>query len=143
VEAGHFREDLFYRLNVVHLVVPPLRERRGDIPSLVDHLVHRLNAKLGTHCLGVERDALWSLIGRPWKGNVRELENALERAIVLGGNDLITLRALSAQPATAQAAVPQDLRGAVRRFDRQHLMEVLPAPQPAKPNAARVLRLRP
>ena len=139
VEAGRFREDLFYRLNVVHLVVPPLRERRGDIPILVDHLVHRLNAKLGTHCLGVERDALWSLIGRPWKGNVRELENVLERAIVLGGNDLITLRDLSAEPATAQGAVPQDLRGAVRRFERQHLMEVLAATQSDKRKAARVL----
>ena len=139
VEAGRFREDLFYRLNVVHLAVPPLRERRGDIPILVDHLVHRLNAKLGTHCLGVERDALWSLIGRPWKGNVRELENVLERAIVLGGNDLITLRDLSVEPATAQGAVPQDLRGAVRRFERQHLMEVLAATQSDKRKAARVL----
>ena len=139
VEAGRFREDLFYRLNVVHLVVPPLRERRGDIPVLVDHLVHRLNAKLGTHCLGVERDALWSLIGRPWKGNVRELENVLERAIVLGGNDLITLRDLSAEPATSHHAAPQDLRGAVRRFERQHLMEVLTATQSDKRKAARML----
>jgi len=139
VEAGRFREDLFYRLNVVHLIVPPLRERRGDIPVLVDHLVHRLNTKLGTHCLGVERDALWSLIGRPWKGNVRELENVLERAIVLGGRDLISLRDLSAEPATAQGATPQDLRGAVRRFERQHLMEVLATTQSDKRRAARVL----
>jgi len=140
VEAGRFREDLFYRLNVVHLLVPPLRERRGDIPVLVDHLVDRLNAKLGTHCLGVERDALWSLIGRPWKGNVRELENVLERAIVLGGNDLISLRDLSAEPATGQGGPPpQNLRGAVRRFERQHLKEVLAATQSDKRKAARVL----
>ncbi len=139
VEAGRFREDLFYRLNVVHLIVPPLRERRGDIPVLVDHLVHRLNAKLGTHCLGVERDALWSLISRPWKGNVRELENVLERAIVLGGNDLISLRDLSVESTTSQGATPQDLRGAVRRFERQHLMEVLAATKSDKRKAARVL----
>ena len=140
VEAGRFREDLFYRLNVVHLVVPPLRERRGDIPVLVDHLVDRLNTKLGTHCLGVERDALWSLIGRPWKGNVRELENTLERAIVLGSNDLISLRDLSAEPATGQGGPPpQNLRGAVRRFERQHLKEVLAATQSDKRKAARVL----
>jgi DNA-binding NtrC family response regulator len=140
VEAGRFREDLFYRLNVVHLVVPPLRERRGDIPVLVDHLVDRLNTKLGTHCLGVERDALWSLIGRPWKGNVRELENILERAIVLGGSDLISLRDLSAEPATGQGGPPpQNLRGAVRRFERQHLKEVLAATQSDKRKAARVL----
>src|SRR5262249_4256453 len=134
------REDLFYRLNVVHLLVPPLRERRGDIPVLVDHLVDRLNTKLGTHCLGVERDALWSLIGRPWKGNVRELENVLERAIVLGGNDLISLRDLSAEPATGQGEPPpQNLRGAVRRSERQHLKEVLAATQSDKRKAARVL----
>jgi two-component system response regulator PilR (NtrC family) len=139
VEAGRFREDLFYRLNVVHLVVPPLRERRGDIPVLVDHLVDRLNTKLGTHCLGVERDALWSLIGRPWKGNVRELENILERAIVLGGNDLISLRDLSMEPASSQGVPPQDLRGAVRRFERQHLKEVLAATQSDKRRAARML----
>ena len=140
VEAGRFREDLFYRLNVVHLLVPPLRERRGDIPVLVDHLVDRLNTKLGTHCLGVERDALWSLIGRPWKGNVRELENVLERAIVLGGNDLISLRDLSAEPATGQGGPPpQNLRGAVRRFERQHLKDVLAATQSDKRKAARVL----
>src|SRR5262249_37056265 len=83
VVAGRFREDLFCRLNLVHLRVPPLRERRADIPLLVDHLVERLNAKLGTRCLGIERDALWALVGRPWKGNVRELENVLERAMVL------------------------------------------------------------
>jgi DNA-binding NtrC family response regulator len=139
VEAGRFREDLFYRLNVVHLVVPTLRDRRGDIPVLVDHLVDRLNAKLGTRCLGVERDALWSLIGRPWKGNVRELENVLERAIVLGGNDLISLRDLSVESTAAQGATPQDLRGAVRRFERQHLKEVLAATQADKRKAARVL----
>src|SRR4030095_12288737 len=139
VESGRFREDLFYRLNVVHLIVPPLRERRGDIPVLVDPLVHRLHAKLGTRSRGVERAALWSLIGRPWKGNVRELENVLERAIVLGGNDLISLRDLSAESTTSQGATPQDLRGAVRRFERQHLMEVLAASQSDKRKAARVL----
>jgi len=70
---------------------------------------------------------------------VRELENVLERAIVLGGSDLISLRDLSAEPAAAQAAAPRDLRGAVRRFERQHLMEVLAATQSDKRKAARVL----
>jgi DNA-binding NtrC family response regulator len=139
VEAGRFREDLFYRLNVVHLGVPPLRERRGDIPLLVDHLIERLNAKLGTRCLGVEREALWTLIGRPWKGNVRELEHVLERAIVLGGGELVSLRDLSADPASPHGVPPQNLRGAVRRFERQHLLDVLAATQLDKRQAARVL----
>ena len=139
VDAGRFREDLFYRLNVVRLTVPPLRERRGDIPVLVDHLVDRLNAKLGTRCLGVERDALWALIGRPWKGNVRELENVLERAMVLGSSDLISMRDLSSDHGTGNGTTPQDLRGAVRRFERQHLMDVLAATQSDKRKAARLL----
>jgi transcriptional regulator with PAS, ATPase and Fis domain len=70
---------------------------------------------------------------------VRELENILERAIVLGGNDLISLRDLSMEPATSQGAPPQDLRGAVRRFERQHLKEVLAATQSDKRRAARML----
>jgi DNA-binding NtrC family response regulator len=139
MEAGRFREDLFYRLNVVQLSVPPLRERRGDIPILVDHLVARLNAKLGTRCLGVERDALWSLISRPWRGNVRELENVLERTIVLGRGDLIAVRDLSPDRGSPNGAPPQDLRGAVRRFERKHLLDVLAATQSDKRKAARVL----
>jgi DNA-binding NtrC family response regulator len=123
----------------VQLTVPPLRERRGDIPILVDHLIARLNAKLGAHCLGVERDALWSLISRPWRGNVRELENVRERTIVLGAGDLITLRHLAPDPGAPGAAFPQDLRGAVRRFERQHLLDVLAATQSDKRKAARVL----
>jgi len=139
VEARRFREDLFYRLNVVHLTVPPLRERRGDIPILVDHLVDRLNTRLGMRCLGVERDALWSLIGRPWRGNVRELENVLERTMVLGSGDLISLRDLSPDQGSPNCALPQDLRGAVRQFERQHLMDVLAATQSDKRKAARLL----
>jgi transcriptional regulator with PAS, ATPase and Fis domain len=139
VEAGRFREDLFYRLNVVHLTVPPLRERRGDIPVLVDHLVERLNAKLGTRCLGVERDALWALVGRSWKGNVRELENVLERAMIFGGGDLISMRDLSSDYGGTNGTTPQGLRGAVRRFERQHLLDVLAATQSDKRKAARLL----
>src|SRR5262245_13002235 len=125
VLAGRFRQDLYYRLDVVHLKVPPLRERVADIPLLVDHLVGRLNAKLGTGFLGVEREALRALAARPWKGNVRELENALERAMVLGSGALLSLADLSAPEDSTRAARPHDLREAVRQFERKHLSEVL------------------
>jgi len=139
VSGGRFRTDLFYRLNVLHLKLPPLRERRGDIPLLVDHLVDRLNAKLGTRFLGVERDALRALIGQPWKGNVRELENVLERAMVLGGGDLITLQDVSGDLTGPAGTLPRDLRGAVRRFERQHVMEVVAEARSDKREAAHVL----
>ena len=139
VAAGRFRGDLFYRLNVVHLTLPPLRERRGDIPLLVDHLVDRLNAKLGTRFLGVERDALRALIGQTWKGNVRELENALERAMVLGSGDLISLADLSPDATGMVATCPRDLRSAVRWFERQHLMGVLAETGADKREAAQML----
>jgi DNA-binding NtrC family response regulator len=139
VEAGRFREDLFYRLNVVHLKVPPLRERRSDIPLLVDRIIARLNAKLGTHVLGIERDALWALTTRPWKGNVRELENVLERAMVLGSGELIALGPLADGETTVGEAQPRDLREALRCFERQHLLSVIAETGSDKRAAARLL----
>ena len=139
VAGGRFREDLFYRLNVVHLTLPPLRERRSDIPLLVDHLVERLNARLGTRFLGVEREALGALTSQPWKGNVRELQNVLERAMVFGGGDLISLRHLAADLLPPDQTRPHDLREAVRRFERQHLMDVLAETCSDKRRAARLL----
>jgi DNA-binding NtrC family response regulator len=125
VEAGRFREDLFYRLDVLRLALPPLRERRGDIPLLVAHLIDRLNAKLGRRFLGIERDALRALGRQPWKGNVRELENVLERAMVLGGGPLVALADLPVDLEAADVSESCDLREAMRRFERQHLMQVL------------------
>ena len=139
VAGGRFREDLFYRLNVVHLTPPPLREHRSDIPLLVDHLVERLNARLGTRFLGVEREALGALTSQPWKGNVRELQNVLERAMVLGGGDLISLRHLAADLLPPDQTRPHDLREAVRRFERQHLMDVLAETCSDKRRAAHLL----
>ena len=84
-KAGRFREDLFYRLNVLPIVIPPLRERREDIPLLVDHFLARNNARLGTHIRGVDAEARRLLLEYAWPGNVRELENTIERAMVLVG----------------------------------------------------------
>src|SRR5262249_52938562 len=138
VAAGRFRGDLFYRLNVVHLSLPPLRERRGDIPLLVDHLIDRLNAKLGTRFLGVERAALRTLMSQPWNGNVRELENVLERAMVLGSSEVICRQDLAMDAAGSAAAPPRDLKGAVRSFERQHLLDVLAETGSDKREAAQV-----
>ena len=138
--AGRFRADLFYRLKVVHLTLPSLRERQEDIPLLVEHLIGRLNLKLGRQVRGIEPEALETLMRHPWKGNVRELEHVLERTMVLGDGDLIALRNLAddLRP-SASAAETVNLRRAVRSFTRQHILDVLAQVQHDKRAAARVL----
>ena len=89
VQAGRFREDLFYRLNVIHLVLPPLRERLDDLPLLVQFFVHKCAENLGKENLQISPDALRLLMTLPWEGNVRELENTIERAAILCNDEMI------------------------------------------------------
>ncbi len=91
VKANRFREDFYYRLNVLPLRLPPLRERREDIPLLVEHFLESFNQRLGTAVRRVEPAALRLLMDYPWPGNVRELENTIERAIVLSDDGRITV----------------------------------------------------
>ncbi len=88
-QAGRFREDLFYRINVLPIAIPPLRERREDIPILLDHFLARNNARFGTNIRGIEPEARRLLLEYAWPGNVRELENTIERAVVLCEVDTI------------------------------------------------------
>jgi len=105
VAEGRFREDLFYRLNVVRIEVPPLRERTGDLSLLAGRLIRKLNARLGKNCRGLEPAALQALIAYPFPGNVRELENLLERALIFAETDTLRLADL-ALPAAAGGAPP-------------------------------------
>jgi two-component system response regulator AtoC len=89
VKAGRFREDLFYRIHVLAIHVPPLRERRDDVGLLVDHFIARNNARLGTDIRGVSGEARKLLLEYAWPGNVRELENTIERAMVLGETNVL------------------------------------------------------
>lgn len=82
VRASAFRDDLFYRLNVINIKIPPLRERREDIPQLAQNLLERIAFELGRHVTDISQDALAILLGHDWPGNVRELENVVERAVV-------------------------------------------------------------
>jgi DNA-binding NtrC family response regulator len=108
IAAGRFREDLYYRLKVVTLVVPPLRERREDIPALVDAFVADFNRRTGGRIAGVEPAALRHLVALDWPGNVRELRNAVEGGCVLAAGDVVTLADLEhvgpRRPAPAAAA---------------------------------------
>jgi Nif-specific regulatory protein len=103
IHEGTFREDLFYRLNVISCTLPPLRERREDIPLLASHFAGRFSRKLGRKVAGFTPEARACLQRYPWPGNVRELSNAVERAVVLGEDDLIHPEDL---PETVLEAVP-------------------------------------
>jgi formate hydrogenlyase transcriptional activator len=112
VQAGRFRSDLFYRLNVFPIELPPLRERRSDIPQLVAFCVSRFSKRLGKKIDGVSRESMEYLVNYPWPGNVRELQNVIERAIVLSVDSTLRLdRALMplATPAKDMAAPATDV----------------------------------
>jgi len=94
VRRGAFREDLYYRLSVIHTVVPPLRARPSDIPLLAEQFLARLRRQVARRVTGFTPQAMAALVAHPWPGNVRELRNAVERAIVLGEGDLIRLEDL-------------------------------------------------
>jgi two-component system, NtrC family, response regulator AtoC len=92
VAAGRFREDLYYRLNVLQIVVPPLRDRMEDVPLLIDHFIARNNQRLGTQIRGIDPRARKLLLAYHWPGNVRELENLIERAVVLAEEDVLQVQ---------------------------------------------------
>jgi two-component system, NtrC family, response regulator AtoC len=109
VKAGRFREDLFYRLNVLPLTIPPLRERKEDIPLLIDHFLARNNTRLGTSIRGLDSEARKALIDYSWPGNVRELENTIERAMVLADADQLHIQDLPERVREARDPVQMQL----------------------------------
>ncbi|HON68166.1 MAG TPA: sigma 54-interacting transcriptional regulator [Phycisphaerae bacterium] len=121
VKARRFRDDLYYRLNVVAIRLPPLRERRSDIPALIDHFLDKYNAENGRNLRKISREVLHLLLRYPWPGNVRELENAVERAVVLSRDENFT-EDLLPQAIKAYAASE---RGATRPGDPQDLTRQL------------------
>jgi transcriptional regulator with PAS, ATPase and Fis domain len=109
VEEGEFREDLFYRLNVINFVLPPLRERKEDIPGLVNRFIMELSCEYGLQVRGTDPRALKALIGYDWPGNVRQLRNVLERVLILMEGDTITLKSLS-EAAVLDSLQSEDVR---------------------------------
>ncbi len=117
VAEGRFREDLYYRLNVIAVTVPPLRERADDIPLLVDHFLNRFREKNHKAVTGCTRAALEALCDHPWPGNVRELENAVERAVVLTKSSAIEVDDLPREVVAGRAGAPHALGGRALTFE--------------------------
>jgi DNA-binding NtrC family response regulator len=142
VEEGRFREDVYYRLNVVNIEIPPLRERREDIPQLVEYLVRRQNVELKKSVKGVENATMKLLMSLPWKGNIRELENAIEHAMILGHGDWIAPADLPrsvAEEGTSVPVVGDNLKDAIRAYERGHIENVLRRTGNDKRRAAELL----
>src|SRR5262245_20007746 len=148
IKQGAFRQDLYYRLNVVTLTLPPLRERQADIPLLASYFVARYAAKCKRQMRGISPSARAALLAYDWPGNVRELENAIERAVVLGSDELIQLEDLpeavleveSDAPAGAASA---DYHEAVKEAKKQLILPACNKPGGTYVEAARLLNVHP
>ncbi|WP_404379549.1 sigma-54-dependent transcriptional regulator [Caenispirillum salinarum] len=134
VRVGQFREDLYYRLNVVTIRVPPLRERREDIPQMVDHLLRRINRDLRKNIREVSGDLMRRILDYAWPGNVRELDNVLMRAAVMARGDVLTAIALPEdvalarehyEPASTMPVGPEGDYCSLRDVERRHVEAVL------------------
>jgi DNA-binding NtrC family response regulator len=154
VERGQFREDLYYRLNVIVVNLPPLRDRQEDIPLLADHFLRRFAEENGKPVPQLRPDALSALGHHPWPGNVRELENVLERAVVLGNGRPIGLDLLPEEVVGAGGAsqgVPREelIAGEFRyaetvaRFERELIEQTLVRARGVQRKAARLLGIKP
>jgi DNA-binding NtrC family response regulator len=150
VRAGRFREDLYYRLNVVSISIPPLRQRRQDIPELVEHLLRKHEARHEETSPGLSREALDLLRAYDWPGNVRQLENVLQRALVLAGGrpitpDLVQLESPAGLQATQVEARLDPARGfkeTVAGVERNLIIQALKATRGNRSRAAAMLRIQ-
>jgi DNA-binding NtrC family response regulator len=139
IEKGRFREDLYYRLKVVEILLPPLRERGEDIPELVAYLIEKINRELRKNVRKVPSEVMKHLCGLPWKGNVRELENALTRAIILAKGDVVLLENL---PLDHEEKKPfSDVLGSLEEVEKRYIQHVLNAVKGSKTRASQVLQI--
>jgi transcriptional regulator with PAS, ATPase and Fis domain len=146
VAAGTFRNDLLFRLNVITIDLPPLRERRDDIPLLVSHFIEELSKELGTPAPGISDGALELLTAREWRGNVRQLRNEISRLLVFHRGDVITadqVRELSpaASPLLDEYLDPSGESVALKDLEKRHILRALQETQGDRTRAARLLRL--
>jgi two-component system response regulator AtoC len=139
VRAGRFREDLFYRLNVIPLLLPPLRERREDIPGLIEFFMDKYRKKLSKN-VRLSGETVEALLAYDYPGNVRELENAIERCVTLSGSDVIGKEELPDTVAIPQQAADRLLLSDVAAdAEKNHILEVLKTTRGGKTSAAKIL----
>src|SRR5262252_3869973 len=154
VQEGRFRADLFYRLNVLPLTLPPLRERRSDIPLLASFFVERFSRQFAKQITGISQDTMDVLSRYSWPGNIRELQNVIERAVVLSpgsvlrlGKDLLPVAVEEAEhDSTSASEVAASSPDALENVERSHILQVLQDTRgviEGPHGAARILNLHP
>jgi len=142
VREGRFRQDLFFRLNVFNLRVPPLRDRRDDIPDLVAHFIALHRRRHDRRRPSVSNQVMRLLMNYSWPGNVRELSNVIERACILCDGDTIDVEHMPAELTTGSASgAPTALRAAMEDFERKHVAWVLRAASGSRERAAEMLEV--
>jgi two-component system response regulator PilR (NtrC family) len=152
VDQGRFREDLYYRLNVINIVLPSLRQRKEDIPLLVNHFLAKYGEENGRPDLTIEREALQALVEYEWPGNVRELENVIERGVVLAEGGSIDRRLIPEHVRAApsfrvpQVVVPEEgisFREVITDFEKKLIESSLATSGGVQKRAAQLLGLKP
>jgi len=144
VEQGRFREDLYYRIAVVVLHIPPLRERREDIPLLADHFLHTFAHRHGKRVLGLHPEAMARLVEAPWPGNIRQLQNVIECAVILARGDTLTVADLSRDDLAAggvasNATLDYEPGLPLHEVERRHILDTLRSVDGHRREAARRL----
>ncbi len=146
IKEGKFREDLYYRLNVISIFLPPLRERQGDIPVLADHFFQKYRAEVNPKLQGFTPEAIHLLENHNWPGNVRELENAVEYAAVLAKSEWIRPDdlpiSLHVQEDITAPGHPESLEMAQREFKRKYITRILQTTDGNRSQAARILQIQ-
>jgi two-component system response regulator PilR (NtrC family) len=147
VKTGRFREDLYYRINVIELRVPPLKERLDDVPQLVDMLLDRVSKQIGVTRPTISDEALEKLLSYPYPGNVRELENILERAVTLCADDRIEPQDIQLKqgvgfvdlPSVVDEMAADGLEGQLEHLEREAIIKALEHTRHNKTKAAELL----
>jgi two-component system response regulator AtoC len=139
IESGKFREDLYYRLKVVEIKLPALRDRREDIPELVGYLLEKINRDLRRNVRKVPADVMAILCENPWKGNVRELENALTRAVLLAKGDVILKESLPLEPDDRKPFARELV--SLEVVEKEYIQYVLSAVKGSKTKASQILQI--
>lgn len=145
IKTGKFREDLYYRLNVIEIPLPSLKEREEDIPLLADHFLDKYRTEMNKNIKGIDGEAIRALVSYEWKGEVRELENVIERAVIFCKNEFITLKdlpeAFSSTSSSVDFSKLGSLEEAIKRFEKEYILKALESNKNDKEKTSELLHV--